>query len=163
FDSSTLLVTPVTVHGGSGDDGLKTGGASDYLDGGPGNDKLDAGWGNDTLDGGVGADDLKCGGGSDTVTYADRVAPVTASSESVDRTAPIDTGTSTGSGAGGSGATGGGSGSPDPTVGGTVIQPPAIVIATLRAILSATGTVAIKLNCPKETFEGCDGTITLQV
>jgi hypothetical protein len=75
-NSTNLLVTPVIVHGGTGNDTISTGGAADYLDGGPGNDTLDAGFGDDTLDGGVGADVLKGNGGFDTVTYADRVAPI---------------------------------------------------------------------------------------
>jgi Ca2+-binding RTX toxin-like protein len=60
-----LLVTPVTMLGGSGDD------------------KLTGGWANDTLDGGPGADVLKGGGGTDTVTYASRSAAVNVSLDGV--------------------------------------------------------------------------------
>jgi Ca2+-binding RTX toxin-like protein len=262
-NSATLLFTPVTVHGGTGNDTISTGGGADYLDGGPGNDTLDGGWGDDTLDGGVGADVLRGGPGFDTVTYADRVAPISASidgvandgeagegdniatdveglvggsagdtligsnaanvltggagddtisglggddtidggpgADHIDGGAGADTikardgeadtiacgsevdsvvADSTDSVAGdcenvdasGGAATGTGSatgpgaaGAPGSGLPGTVIQPPAVKIATTVATLSASGDLALTLACPKDVFEGCDGTISLEV
>jgi hypothetical protein len=260
-NTQALLVTPVTVEGGAGDDTIHTGAANDYLDGGPGNDTLDGGWGNDTLDGGVGADVLKGGVGFDTVTYADRVAPITASIdgqandgeagegdnvgtdiESVVGGSAGDTltggpnadvlvggaGDDTLSGLGGNDTLDGGAGSDhldggagadllkakdgevdsivcgsevdvvqsdpndvvasdcegvnppggDPGGGGagagagapgvglpgtTVIQPPGIAIATTHATVTASGSIAITLTCPKDIFDGCTGTITLTI
>ena len=259
-NSSTLLVTPVTVHGGTGDDSVTTGAANDYLDGGPGNDTLDGGWGDDTLDGGVGADVLRGNNGFDTVTYGDRVAPIVAgidgqandgeagegdniatTVESIVGGSAGDTltgsaandvliggaGNDTLNGLGGADTLDGGAGADhldggagadtlkardgeidtvacgsetdavqadpgdsvaadcenvdagtapaDPTGGpagpgagagglsGTVLQAPAIAIATSQAVLTASGSIAIKLACPKEVFEGCDGTVTLEV
>ena len=261
-NSSTLLITPVTVHGGTGNDTISTGGANDYLDGGPGNDTLDGGWGDDMLDGGVGADVLKGNAGFDTVTYSDRVAPIVASIdgqandgeagegdniatsvESIVGGSAGDTltgsaandvliggaGNDTLNGLGGDDTLDGGAGADhldggagadtlkardgevdtvacgsetdavqadaadtvasdcenvdrssapaDPTGGpaapgagagagglpGTVLQAPAITIATSQAVITASGSIAIKLACPKEVFEGCAGTITLEI
>jgi hypothetical protein len=47
--------------------------------------------------------------------------------------------------------------------GTTVIQAPAIKITTTTATITASGSIAIKLSCPKEVFEGCTGTITLEI
>jgi Ca2+-binding RTX toxin-like protein len=68
-----------SVDGGPGADRLAGGGGGDTLRGGDGDDVLSGGAGDDTLDGGPGADLLAGGPGAhDTVTYAARVAPVTA-------------------------------------------------------------------------------------
>jgi len=48
-------------------------------------------------------------------------------------------------------------------IGTTVIQPPAITITTTRATLTASGSIVIQISCPKGTFDGCTGTITLQI
>jgi len=70
------------------------------------------------------------------------------------------TGAAPGSGGGpaGPGATGAG-GAP----GGTVLPSPAVKIATTQATLTASGALALKLSCPADVFEGCAGTITLEV
>ena len=66
------------VTGGSGNDALLGGAPANVLSGGPGHDSLDGEAGNDVLDGGDGDDILAGGAGTDIVTYAGRVAPVTA-------------------------------------------------------------------------------------
>ncbi|QOV87807.1 calcium-binding protein [Humisphaera borealis] len=60
---SDLVLKPVTLNGGAGDDTLRGGG---------GNDTLNGGNGADTLDGGRGGDVFNGGAGVDTVTYASR-------------------------------------------------------------------------------------------
>ena len=69
---------PMTVTGGSGDDGIKSGTSHDVISGGggvdvigglSGNDVIDGGDGPDFIDGGLGSDALSGGTGFDRVSY----------------------------------------------------------------------------------------------
>ena len=69
-DSSSLLNVPPSLHGGSGNDVLRSASGSDYLNGGPGDDNLDGHGGNDDLSGHDGVDVLRGGPGNDTLRAA---------------------------------------------------------------------------------------------
>jgi hypothetical protein len=66
------------LDGGGGNDTMRGGGGNDSLYGGDGTDRLSGETGNDALVGGPGSDTLGGGDGNDTVSYAERVAAVTA-------------------------------------------------------------------------------------
>jgi hypothetical protein len=178
--SDIWTALPATVHGGIGDDQIYTGLANDHLYGDAGNDTLNGGWGDDYIEGGQGNDTLTgdvgndtinavdsgpdtvtCGSQTDTV-QADAVDTVNADCETVQRagagstttTDPGTTGTDPGSSTTG-GSTGG--------YGTTVIQPPVVQFSPAPAVLLPNGNVTLKLRCPAEIFDGCEGTITLQI
>jgi Ca2+-binding RTX toxin-like protein len=176
--------TPVTVHGGTGDDSITGGGGADHLYGDGGNDTLHGELGDDYLEGGPGTDTISGDGGNDTINVvdstldhvtcstgtdtvqADDVDDVNADCENVQRTAPGQTPTGTGdptqtgtgtndTTSGPGGATGG--------YGSTVIQSPIVQILQKLATLQPNGTVTFHLKCPTAIFDGCEGTITLQI
>ena len=66
------LALRATLDGGSGDDRLIGGAASDLMLGGDGLDRFYGNAGNDTLDGGAGNDQLFGADGRDTADYSDR-------------------------------------------------------------------------------------------
>jgi Ca2+-binding RTX toxin-like protein len=67
FSVSSVIVLPVTMRGGPGNDTLVGGGLSDKLIGGAGNDKLTGRGGDDLLYGGPGNDELLGGAGNDVL------------------------------------------------------------------------------------------------
>lgn len=183
YFNSFWIFTPVTVHGGAGDDSITGGGGSDHLYGDAGNDTLHGEGGDDYLEGGPGTDTISGDGGNDTINVvdttldhvtcsygtdtvqADDVDDVNADCENVQRTAPGQT-TATGSTdptqtgttdttSGPGGATGG--------YGSTVIQAPIVQILQKLATLQPNGTVTFHLKCPTAIFDGCEGTVTLQI
>ncbi|MFL5886505.1 MAG: calcium-binding protein [Thermoleophilaceae bacterium] len=156
-----------TISGSAGNDTLVGGAGNDTLTGVGGNDTLDGGTGSDRLDGGAGADTLKakdgevdnlsCGTETDVV-QVDPSDVVASDCEGVNPPGIDSTGTTAGgAGAGATSGPGGG------LIGSTVIQPPAIKIGTTEVTLAPNGTVAIRLACPQDIFEGCTGTITLEI
>jgi Ca2+-binding RTX toxin-like protein len=73
---AATLNKPAAIFGGSGNDLLIGGAASDKLFGASGNDVLIGNGGNDVMDGGFGADNMFGNAGIDEATYATRVAGV---------------------------------------------------------------------------------------
>ncbi|SMP65938.1 Ca2+-binding protein, RTX toxin-related [Neorhodopirellula lusitana] len=59
------LLIPLRLYGGAGNDDLRGGAASDYIDGGTGDDRLNGQLGNDILIGGWGEDRMNGGDGDD--------------------------------------------------------------------------------------------------
>jgi Ca2+-binding RTX toxin-like protein len=66
------------IFAGAGNDAIDGGSGNDALFGGDGADDLDGDTGNDLLDGGFGGDSMRGRSGADTVTYAPRLAGVSA-------------------------------------------------------------------------------------
>lgn len=146
-DSANSLV------GGAGDDVLVGGGGDDSLDGGAGTDSFDGGAGIDTIKArDTLPENVTCGTEADAVEadYSDVVA---ADCEAVDRSAappvvipdpPVVI-------------------PPPPTGNGEVVAPVVAAISSAPAALSATGVVSVKLACPRESFEGCEGTVAIDL
>ena len=187
FNSFWALIL-VTVHGGTGDDTITGGGGSDHLYGDAGNDTLNGELGNNYMEGGPGTDTIngwngndtinvvdseldhvKCSGGTDTV-QADAIDDVATDCENVTRGSTGTIGTTTGTDPGTTTGTAGDPGStsgPGGTTGGygsTVIPAPIVQIVQ-RAVtyLQQNGNLTLHLKCPSEIFDGCEGTVTLQV
>jgi hypothetical protein len=179
YPGMTSIGLPVTVHGGTGDDQIYTGSGNDHLYGDAGNDTLGAGWGSNTADGGPGTntmlswgtdainavnsevDHVTCYNGSSSTVQADSIDVVTGcktvqlpSSGAGSTTGTTTTTTDPGS-TGTSGSTAG--------YGTTVIPPPVVQFAPAPAVMTANGNVTLKLTCPAQIFDGCQGTITLQI
>ena len=162
--TDSLLVTPVTVDGGAGDDAITGGGGNDRISGGDGDDSLEGGGGNDTSDGGAGSDSFDGGAGSDTVFARDGVA------ESIVCGAGDDTVTSdySDSAALDCEAVDASSAPVKPPLPGAIVPPttvPPVVarIADVAAKVTSSGVLAIKLSCPTEAPTDCVGTITVQL
>jgi Ca2+-binding RTX toxin-like protein len=139
--------------GGAGDDALAGAGGDDRLEGVDGRDGYDAGPGADQV---VSRDEVAetvaCGSELDSAV-ADGVDDVNADCENVDIGAgPVGT-TEDGEG---SGAPGGSVGGGDP-----IVQPPAPAISSTRLEVGDDGVAEIRVSCPRESFEGCHGTVTL--
>lgn len=181
------IFTPVTVHGGAGDDNITGGGGADHLYGDAGNDTLHGELGDDYLEGGPGTDTVSGDGGNDTINVVDSTLDhVTCSSgtdtvqaddaddvatdcENVQRTAPGQTTTTGTTGStdptqpGGTTNTTSGPGGATGGYGSTVIQSPIVQILQKLATLQPNGTVTFHLKCPTAIFDGCEGTVTLQI
>jgi RTX calcium-binding nonapeptide repeat (4 copies) len=159
------------VVGGSGNDVLTGDNFDNTLIGNDGNDTLAGLGGNDTLDGGGGTDSFDGGAGADVIRARDGVAESIACGTEADAvtddysdTAAADCEVVDSSVA-----------PPDPppvtiptippppTGGGTVVEPPVAAIAPAPAPVSASGVVTVRLRCPSEAFQGCGGTLTIEL
>jgi hypothetical protein len=178
YFNSTYVGLPATVHGGTGDDQIYTGAGNDHLYGDAGNDTLGAGWGSNTTDGGPGTntisswgtdavnvvnsevDHVTCYNGSSSTVQADSIDVVTGckSVQTASSGGASTTGTTTTTDPGSTGTSGSTAG-----YGTTVIPPPVVQFAPAPAVMTANGNVALKLTCPAQIFDGCEGTITLQI
>jgi hypothetical protein len=170
-EGDNLDATVENVVGGSGGDHLTGSAGANSLVGGAGDDVLVGGGGNDTLDGGTGTDSFDGGAGIDTIKARDTIAEsvacgseadaveadyndvVAADCEAVDRSAappvappPVDPIIP-----------------PPPTGNGDVVPPIVAAISSAPAALSPDGVVAVKLACPREAFEGCEGTVAIEL
>ncbi len=170
--TTSLAITPITAHGGRGNDTLTGGGSSDTLDGGAGVDTLNGGAGSDTITARDGeADTVTCGSDTDSVV-ADPGDSVAADCEGVDTgagplvaapstspvapapdssaasPAPLETGAATTSAGGGSS-------------GGRLTDPPAVTLTQKAATASPGGVVGIAVGCPAGATGGCTGSIAL--
>jgi len=52
---------------------------------------------------------------------------------------------------------------PPPTGNGSVVEPPVAAVSNAPAALTSGGVVVVKLACPSDAFEGCDGTVQIDI
>jgi Ca2+-binding RTX toxin-like protein len=182
--TSSLAVTPTTVHGGPGNDTLTGGFAPESLFGDDGADTIDGGGGDDALDGGAGVDNLNGGAGLDTVTSRDGEADTVACGSETDYVVsdPIDgvaadcENVDDGSGAAAPAPPPPADGTPGPApvepgtpvgtvppggAAGTLTDPPKVAIAQTAATATAGGLVGIAVGCPAGAAAACSGSMTL--
>ena len=161
------------ITGGAGNDTLVGDEGSNKLIGGAGDDALTGAGGDDSFDGGAGTDSYSGGAGVDTFTARDGVSEAIACGseadaaeadhndaadadcEVVNRDAapplppappvpPVEL--------------------PPAPAGGTgnVIEEPVATITASTVPVSASGVAAVRLKCPSEAFEGCQGSILIE-
>jgi hypothetical protein len=150
-DSLTGTDGPNSILGGAGNDTLVGKGGNDTLDGGAGTDGYDGGAGTDSIKArDTIAESVACGTELDAVE-ADYSDDVSADCETVDRSAapPVV---------------------PDlpsipvpPTGNGDVVPPVVPSISTAPASVSPDGVVSVQLACPAQAFEGCEGTVAIEL
>lgn len=164
FAQSKLMLTPVTMYAGAGNDTLVAGGGADTLIGGSGTTTMTGGTGHATYKGGSGADiinarnnvaeSITCGAGADTVVGDDNDTAA-ADCESVTL------------GAGSSSTSSGGTTSTDspvsPDLGATLpaFTPPLPVISTAPVTLGANNRIPVRVACPAAAASGCVGSIAI--
>jgi Ca2+-binding RTX toxin-like protein len=145
-----------TIIGGLGNDTLGGAGGDDLLDGAGGVDSYSGGAGIDVLKARDGAQEsLACGTEADVadadhndnadadceVVNRDEAPPAPPAPPVVEPVLP-----------------------PAPSGGtGNVIEPPVATIATTPIAVSAAGVAPVRVKCPSEAFEGCAGTILMEV
>ena len=162
YAQSKLVVTPVTMYAGAGNNTLIARGGADTLIGGSGTTAMTGGTGHATYKGGSGTDtinarngvaeNITCGAGADTVT-ADDNDSAAADCESVSRgagsTVPSSSGTTS-------------TDTPVSTgLGATLpaFTPPLPVISTAPVTLSANNRIPVRLGCPANAAGGCVGSV----
>jgi hypothetical protein len=152
------------VTGGAGNDSVTGDDDSNELTGGAGDDTLDGGPGTDGFSGGAGVDNLKardgvqeslaCGSEGD-IAEADYNDTAAADCEVVNRdqappvpeVPPVVRPEL-----------------PPPPTGGTgnVVEPPVVTIPSAPINVSDGGVAAVRVNCPREAFSGCEGSIDIE-
>ena len=159
------------IVGGSGNDVLTGDNSDNTLIGNDGNDTLVGLGGNDTLDGGAGTDSFDGGAGMDIIRARDAAAESIACGTEVDTVTDDYSDTA----AADCEAVDSSIAPPDPppvtippippapTGGGSVIEPPVAAIGPAPAPVSDSGVVSVRLRCPSEAFQGCNGTVTIEL
>ena len=161
------------VTGGAGSDALAGSGDANELIGGAGDDALDGAAGDDALDGGPGADTFAGGAGIDNLKARDGVQETLACGSEAD-SAEADHN----DGADADCEVVNRDAAPPlpplppvaepelppaPTGGtGNVIEEPVATLAGSSVPVSASGVASVRLKCPSEAFEGCQGSILIE-